>query len=746
MVADPLMALACATLEEISGKDWFSREFWPSRNSAANVLGLDPKLIPPSGLLPGWDQHGYHLNKAGAACAYVAHRTGDPAPYYHFLFGPGWEFSGHFAWMRDDHVWQWIWMPDPRHVEKPDAGATCYPSSWAEPRVAGALLDRAADLHLFQMWDVSGARPVRLHMNPNSLLLEAWGSLLTVDGNGTEDFPLKQDPRMQYFHQYSVNPTMQSWADGSIGAHSVICVDGDNGHTAGAGGYENLPGDTPTGFLLRREDSENLQVLSVEAAAFYRNDFDVRSIIRNSALIDNAFWVVLDQIEADSPHDFMWQLVLRAGAVATEYGARLVTPEAVVLDVINLDGCATELHDIAGYPSLLEKRCHHLRKTLRGAAVEFLTVLIPQRGRRELADWTEGWRGAWQSADARSLDPEAELTGMAFEDLSYGPEDQVLWLKRRCAIPESSGRLLLELPRPHRIQLWVDEKPIEISRVEVSKDGEQRLMPAFVEVGEVMAGRTSVELTLRIDPAGVGGVTGGVKLHEALEVATPVVERVSNNELRVQMGSATHTVDLTELRCEAVPLPNPAPEGDDPLEVAADLFQQLSPAGEPNSLEWDGDASSRGRACIDATSRPLAEVEDPLLRYCDDPDWLVRMLAIRALGRLQSHRALPKIIEILHGETPERINHPDYPPKYRLKEICVLALEWIGDPAVAPELAVAMANAGFYGVRRLIPGALERLGDMEAIATLERWSEDADGETANACRRALASMPRVPAV
>ena len=743
-VADPLMALTSAVLEEISGASWFHREFWPNRNSAACVVELDPKLIPPSGLLPAWDQHGYHLMKAGCACAYVAHRTGDPAAYYHFLFGPGWEFSGSFAWMKDDHVWQWIWMPDPRTVAQPAAGATCYPNSWAELRVAGALLDRQAQLHLFQTWDISGPRPVRGHMNPNAISLEAWGSVLTVDGNATDDFPLNADPRMQYMHLYSANPKVHSWSSGSLGAHSTIWIDGAIEHASAGGGYENLPAKTSTGFLLRREDHDDFQLLSVDAAMFYRNRYDVTSMIRNSALLDNAFWVVLDQLRADTAHNFTWQLVLRAGAVPTPYGARLTTPEHVVLDVINLDPAPVELHDIAGYPSLLEKRCHHLRKTQRGSSVEFLTVLIPQRARREIADWTEGWQGTWQPDTATCLDADLTLRPMRFDETYYGPEKSNLWLRRRCDLPaDTTGRLLVELPRPHDAQLWINGNEVPVLSIQPSKDGEQGLTAPFIDVTAALAGQTTADLILCLKPVRALGTTGWVRLHQAVPVPSPLVERLSADQVRVRFGTTDRLVDLAALRTAPQPMPDLTPAGEDSLTAARELITQLllpAPAPAAGTLNWNGNATARGRACTEATRLPLAQVEGPLIACLEDADWFVRMLAIRALGVLGSRRAIPLLCEILRAETPERINAEDYAPKYRIKEMAVMALGEIGDPAVAPDLVAAMRDAGFYGVRRIIPGVLQKLGDRQAIAALEPWVTDPDGETSGACKRALAAI------
>ncbi|NJL70314.1 MAG: HEAT repeat domain-containing protein [Candidatus Competibacteraceae bacterium] len=719
-VADPLMAIACAVLEEISGKDYYHRELWPSGNSVAQVIELDAKLIPPSGLLPAWDQHGYHLKKSGTACAFVAHRTGNPEPYAHFLHGPGWEFSEGFAWMRDDHVWQWIWMPDPVSASCGDAvgqAAEFYPRSWAEERVAGALLSTDHQLHLFQMWDLSSPRPVRLHMNPNSLLLEAWGSPLTVDGNAAEGFPLAEDERMQFLNQYSTNPKMESWAAGSLAAHSVIWVDGRIDVRVSGGGYENFPGQTPTGCLLRREERDGFQLLAVDCAAFYRHTTDMVSIIRNSALIDDSFWVILDQVETESLHTFTWQLVLRAGAQRTEYGARLVTAEHVVLDVIHLDAAPQEFHDIPGYPSLLEGRCHHVRKHLSGRRVEFLTVLVPQSARRCLADWTPP----------------------GLDEVYYS--EKPVHLTRRCPIPPGTSRLLIELPRPRPMRLWLDQEELLLPRITASKDGEQQLTPLFIEIPPALRSRQEVELTLEIAAEGRTGMVGGVRLHEVVEVARPSVEKLTDERYRVCSGAYLQEFDLSELRTSSSRQKAPALMGEDPLVVAGSLLDTLPLAPDAAApLLWEGTSAERGQACVLAAFHPLEQVEPFLLQACGDVDWLVRMLAIRSLGRIYSRNAVPLLRQILAEETADRINDPGYAPKYRIAESCILALQDIGDPTVVSDFIRLMGRAGFYGIRRLLPGALEKFGDPIALPVLREWAEDPDGETADACRRAIQKL------
>lgn len=132
-VAAPLMALCCAAAEAITGAELFARPFAPCGNTFAQALGLSPRLVPPSQVLPGWDQHGFHLAKPGTTLAYLAHRCGDPRWFGSVSNGDGWVLGGHFAWLRDDHVWQWLWMPAPEQA----VAAEPFAPPWAEPRVGG---------------------------------------------------------------------------------------------------------------------------------------------------------------------------------------------------------------------------------------------------------------------------------------------------------------------------------------------------------------------------------------------------------------------------------------------------------------------------------------------------------------------------------------------------------------------------------------------------------------------------------
>ncbi|MCF7855058.1 MAG: hypothetical protein K9N51_09695 [Candidatus Pacebacteria bacterium] len=159
-VEAPLMTLACAVLEEVTGENMLRKQFKASGNSILRALELTAYIIPPSGVLPGWDHYRFMLSTSATPSAYLASRTGDPKWYDFVMHGPGWERSGHFAWMRDGYLWQFLWMPDPTANTGRD-GKPYYPEPWHEPHVGGSLLSRDDHLHLLQMWDAADQKPVR---------------------------------------------------------------------------------------------------------------------------------------------------------------------------------------------------------------------------------------------------------------------------------------------------------------------------------------------------------------------------------------------------------------------------------------------------------------------------------------------------------------------------------------------------------------------------------------------------------
>lgn len=751
LIAAPLLALSCAVLEAISGEDYFARPLGQNGNAIGPMLELSAKIIPPSDILPPWDQHGFQLGKAASVLAYLAHRHRDASWFANVAAGEGWNRSGSMAWLRDDHVWAWLWMPA---GSSPRAQLPYFSRPWMENRVGGTLLDAAGTRHLFQMWDACTSPPVRLQMNPNHLQLEAWGSLLTVDGNPTEDFPLQQDPRLSWVNRSKAKASPGSWAGGSLAAHSVVIVDDAIDLHPEVLGYEAQ--NSITGWGLRHEIEENLQLITAEAAPFYR-PFDIVSMRRTSALAHDSFWVILDEIEAQTPHEFTWQLVLRSGAALTPQGARLETAEGVVLDVVPADASPSpsELRDVPGFPSVLERRCHHFRRSQTGREVEFLTVLVPQLARREVANWSRGWTGRFdpqqRGLDEKWFDSSEEWPALELEDLQFRTraprqnnegDASAVWFRRRVAVPPHDGeRLLLELPRGYAMQLWVDGAEIPVPFLKEHHHYEPRLQAPFVDVTQALAGRSDAQIVLRLGREGTYAVCGECRLHAGAAVEAVRVER-NGSTLFVHIGATRHELSLHRLHATPGDCAAPALRaGENAEDAARRAFRRAAPQGRKTEfLEWHGDAAARQRACVVAVHQPLEDVEGPLLARLGDEDWLVRMLAIRALGVLKCLAAAPQLRELLGAETAERVADPSYAARYRLKEMLILALHRLRDAQSVPLLMACLNPDEFIGVRRLAAVALGDVGDASAIPSLSPWTDDGDAETAGACRRAMEKL------
>ncbi len=771
-VADPLTALACAVLEAVSGEDYLHREFWPNGNSIAKILELNARLAPPSEVYPAWDQHGFMLHRSGTTAAYLAHRTGEPSKAHSLLHGQGWELSSSFAWMQDDHVWQLLWMPDPTRLC--DLGKVTREVLWAEQRVAGAIEDEAGQHRLFQMWDVADSRPVRRHMNPNSILLESWGSLLTVDGNSLPGrFALDADPRMQFLHQYSATPKVMSWAAGSLGAHSCIVVDGAIDLVPEPmGDYQNLPSNVTTGWLRRMEARPGLKCISADVSDFYKKRFGMSTCTRTSCWVDERFWVIVDEIRAESPHDFCWQLVLRDGAELTEYGARLRTAEQVVLDILNVDGCEAALHSIEGYPSTLEQRCHHLRKACAGQhQLEFVTVLIPRLARTQLNDWTNEWRvrpdpenkglaEKWQqngTACEPTLWTSGELSDAYYlRNSHYNPDckepredTSTVWFQKEIALPTEVGsrRFWLELPRATKIDLWIDMEPVEMPPLFGYHQYEPRLQAPFVDVTPYMQSGGTSTLTLRISQQSKFGIVGGVRLHAGIEPEPPIWRREGDRVI-VEFDGKESGVRLSDLRSvDRTPAErNVEPIGETVEHVTAEFLAltdlQLQWSQQGTGFNSGDPISSRLHWCAAAMEQPLAQVEDRLIALVHDPAWVVQMMAVIALAHLGSKKAVPSIVECLENCPPLAMRTDTDRDRFRVKEMCLVALGRLGDSSAADAVARCLNAHEFYGVRRIAADILGALGNESHMDVLNAWKHDADGETANASLRSIEKINR----
>lgn len=683
-VSAPLTALAAAVLEAIAGDDRAALPLAPSGNTFLEALALAPKLVPPSGVLPGWDQHGFHLGRPACVAAYLARRSGDPTCFADVAHGNGWDLGGGFAWLHDDHVWTLLWMPDPATCPTPERAH----APWAVEHV-GATLVESGNLHAFQHWDVVGHLPIRAHCNPNAVQLEAFGSLLTVDGNPAADYALAEDPRLTLTWWASETPSQISWAGGSIASHSCVQIDDAidlRGPDAGIAPDPRLVGQ---GRLVREEREPGWQCIAADAAACYADRFFLERALRSTALVGDAAWAIRDELVDDIPHTWTWRLVLRAGARATPWGFRLVTAEHVVLDGIAVDGRVGTLADVAGFPSLLEKRCHHWIRTRSGESACFETVLVPRLARTLLVD---------------------------FGSVPGGMQT----FSRDIALPEGDG-LILELPRTYGLTATLDGVPLDVPALGHYHTAEPVCMPPFVDLPAGPARSARLELTLapgRIPPV------GRIAVHRRVEVPHPVWER-DGAQVTVRYGSEAIAIDLWRLAVRG-PLPvEHRSAGSDPIAAARALAKRL---GVSASGDWTG----------------LGD-QDACLAALQDSDWDVRLRAVAWLAHQGDRACIGPLRRCLAGETAAKVADKAYGPRYRIKELCIIGLHRLRDVGSVEALQALLTREEFYGVRRLAAQALADLGSVFSIPHLEAWTNDADLETACAARAAIAAISgRIP--
>ncbi|NJK92130.1 MAG: HEAT repeat domain-containing protein [Blastochloris sp.] len=306
---------------------------------------------------------------------------------------------------------------------------------------------------------------------------------------------------------------------------------------------------------------------------------------------------------------------------------------------------------------------------------------------------------------------------------------------------EKGTSCFLEIPPCSSFKLWLDEEEVPSLGELTGHHAEGNLMPRFVDVTRWIRGKSAVRVTLCFQNMGRHGFGSKVVLHRSRNVPVPELER-DGDRVTLKWGGEKESLsfDLSRIRTARQ---EPAPKdssGLDPWSEGARLYQVVEGKMDPGLLgdsDFKGPTESRQRACVAALSEPLSEVEEDLLVAAEDEDWLVRMLAVRSLGEHRSRKAVPLIRRILREETPEKIRNPDYPPRFRIKEMCLVALGKIADSSAVPEVAACLHADDFYGARRLAAQVLGFLNDRSVVELLKIWAKDSDPETAGAALRSL---------
>jgi hypothetical protein len=454
-VVGPSIPLIVEYLERAVGGEWYTRSLPPNGGSAAAITRMIAREWMPNGLLLPWDHYGYML-PTRSCIAHGAYRTSEPI--YHALLEEhaNWNVEASIGWGYDDLVWALLWWPEAR----PATTGPVFPS-WAAPEVGGALVSDDARLYLMQMWDhTEPGMPLRAHMNPNALVLSAYGSPLTIDGvpaQGCE--ALNFDGAWLDRTGMDFNARRISFGSGCAGGHGVLLVDGAESQRALR--------------AYHQADLVEADAVSItgDVTPLYREHWpDTRVVRRRSRLVANRGWLIDDLAVFGAPHAVTARWYLRPERVDAARGIAIETAEGVRLTLLPLLGSdGPVVRRIDGFPDRLDGASLQVDFTQHGTEVRWLWLAWPEETRGVHAEIADGWRAATGAAgpldtgrallDASSLTLPFTQPAFMLADL---PVARGWWYRRTVEAPP--GRWWLRLPTLLMApRLWVNGAEIDLA-------------------------------------------------------------------------------------------------------------------------------------------------------------------------------------------------------------------------------------------------------------------------------------------
>jgi hypothetical protein len=504
-VIGPCIPFVVEYLEAALGGDWFSTVAEGGTSSGESIVRMIARSWMSDGLLLPWDHYGYEL-PVRACMAYAARKTGNPI-YLDFLEKRGrWGHDVNVGWGLDDLVWSLVWWP-----ESSDMPALPACSSWVEPEVGGALLSKDENLYLMQMWDhtVPGV-PVRSHFNPNSLVLSAYGSPLTVDGkalDSCQEFHYEDtwtDMGYMGFENWRIN-----FGVGCAGAHSVILVDDWDGLRSMSEGIphvDQVEADLESGTL------------GADVSSLYREKWpDTLAIRRKSTLVADRFWLIEDLAAFKEPHRIRSRWWLRPNQVEADKGVCIETAEGVRLHLIPLLGSdekTTRL--VEGYPDRLDQKSVCADFQTHGKLGHWLWLAFPERIRDIAEDIGDNWLAVPDPDETLTLEsalPHFESSGARFA-FSSPPEfhegwvpAKRWWYKKKIRVPTADA-WWIRVPRQlQEAKMWVDNGQMDLSDHVPC----MHLLPADIPMPKGMRPGSSIEVVIST-LTGVGNTKGSAVL------------------------------------------------------------------------------------------------------------------------------------------------------------------------------------------------------------------------------------------
>jgi len=466
-VVGPAVPYLVEFLERTQGGDWYDRPLEPCGGSAASVARMLAREWMPGGLMLPWDHYGYS-HPVRTIMAYAARRTGDPTYIKLLEEHANWSLEVGVGWGYDDSVWALIWWPD--DTSHSDVRAF---KSWSEPDIGAVLTSDDSDLYLMQMWDRTEPHmPVRQHVNPNAVLLNAYGIPLSADGTAAKTCTaFNYDDTWRVVAGMDYDPVKYNYGYGCGGAHSVLLVDGWESLRA-LGEY--------TQATLVSYDAAGKSVIGDATPIYQEKCPDVRTMRRRSRLCEERFWLVEDLTLFAGEHDVTARWLVRPEQVESTSGFAIRTAEGVRLTLIPVLGPAKfNVRSVEGFPDRLDGGSLMVDYAAKGAECRWLWVAFPQNTRRVVADVSDDWSVWAQPAGAeadfaaadsalKQSDLTLPFTQPAF-DLADLPLSREWWYRRDITRPTRGGKWWIQLPlNMQAARVFIDGNELDIAKFELS--------------------------------------------------------------------------------------------------------------------------------------------------------------------------------------------------------------------------------------------------------------------------------------
>ncbi|MCL1857505.1 MAG: hypothetical protein FWF84_07715 [Kiritimatiellaeota bacterium] len=425
-VVSPLVLWIIVFLEQLGEKDVWQTPRLPRGATLSDTLRVEAVMGSCGGLMPPWDHYGWIATHNLAARTFWASVSGES----HLLdiTEEAWDRPTFIAWRDDDRLWTMLYWPE---CEPATTGAhTGAPlQGWGIKEVGAATECPGRKLRVMCAWDVGGGGlgPGRSQVNPNHLMIDMGGHIVTQDGTNRSGVPLFAEAATERTwagfsaeEQAAIGGRegFKRWVlanqEGLLGASSGILVDGWEG-------YFNR--DVRRGALVYEKRDAGLHVFSGESSPYYQNAFDIRRMRRTVAMTpDGVTWIV-DDIESDTPHDYDWRVWFRKeAALSGDNVLRVSTPKDTLCFAWKAfaDGAAVAASPTlmavetfpTSLPTLIGSQQGSVRCDLRatGRTVRFVTCMLPQnvsmlrieniKNSEPRTQNSECWRATWDGGEA----------------------------------------------------------------------------------------------------------------------------------------------------------------------------------------------------------------------------------------------------------------------------------------------------------------------------------------------------------